>query len=72
MLQFTQFPVYVFHLDDPKQAGGYVIPPKPGILAFLQQRHHLNLHSRVGIIEAQTFNPNTVKPVLDRHLWFFF
>ncbi|KAL4231102.1 hypothetical protein ACF0H5_008685 [Mactra antiquata] len=44
--KFTVCPVYVFHVSEPKIAGSYIIPPKPGILAFLQQRHCLNLASK--------------------------
>ncbi|XP_060579485.1 uncharacterized protein LOC132736382 isoform X3 [Ruditapes philippinarum] len=47
--QFTRCPVYVYHVVDRKQAGSYIVPPKPGILAFLQQRHCLNLHSRRSV-----------------------
>ncbi|XP_053390499.1 uncharacterized protein LOC128553385 [Mercenaria mercenaria] len=52
--QFTACPVYVYHIVDPKQAGGYMAPPKPGSFAFLQQRHCLNLHSRRSVYMYET------------------
>ncbi|XP_062616812.1 uncharacterized protein LOC134278515, partial [Saccostrea cucullata] len=39
------FPIYLFHVVDPTEAGTFCEPPNPGILAFLQKRHHLFLHS---------------------------
>ncbi|XP_062606387.1 uncharacterized protein LOC134268216 [Saccostrea cucullata] len=39
------FPIYLFHVIDPTEAGTFCEPPNPGILAFLQKRHHLFLHS---------------------------
>ncbi|XP_061171053.1 uncharacterized protein LOC133180589 [Saccostrea echinata] len=39
------FPIYLFHIVDPPAAGIFSEPPNPGILAFLQKRHHLFLHS---------------------------
>ncbi|KAH9510199.1 hypothetical protein Btru_043740 [Bulinus truncatus] len=39
-------PVYAMQLDPLSSGGTFCSPPQPGILAFLQQRHCLNLHSK--------------------------
>ncbi|KAL3864359.1 hypothetical protein ACJMK2_006049 [Sinanodonta woodiana] len=54
--QFTDCPLYLLHLENADEAGGYVTPPKPGLLAFLQKRHHLNLQSKSSIYLYHTSN----------------
>ncbi|XP_041370281.1 uncharacterized protein LOC121384112 isoform X2 [Gigantopelta aegis] len=39
-------PVYVFQLHQPIDVGRFCSPPNPGMLAYLQKRHCLDLHSR--------------------------
>ncbi|WAR22128.1 hypothetical protein MAR_016102, partial [Mya arenaria] len=47
-------PVYVCVIMDRKKAGCYTTPPSPGILAFLQRRHSLNLHTRRTVYLYET------------------
>ncbi|KAK3590230.1 hypothetical protein CHS0354_041296 [Potamilus streckersoni] len=52
--QFTECPLYLLHLENADEAGEYATPPKPGLLAFLQRRHHLNLQSKSSIYLYQS------------------
>ncbi|KAL5022100.1 hypothetical protein ScPMuIL_001255 [Solemya velum] len=36
-------PLYVLHLENPSVSQGFTVPPEPGLLAFLQKQHRLNL-----------------------------
>ena len=40
-------PVYVAQLTSTLDAGEFSVPPNPGLLAFLHQRHRIDLHHRV-------------------------
>ncbi|XP_046341019.1 uncharacterized protein LOC124121930 [Haliotis rufescens] len=44
--QQVNIPIYVLQLTELTQAGSFCVPQEPGILAFLQKRHHLHLHCR--------------------------
>ena len=41
-------PVYVLTVSNPALSGGFVVPPRPGLLAYIQCRHCLDLHSKVS------------------------
>lgn len=43
---FHSSPVYVLQVTDQTDSGSYTRPPKPGLLAFLQKRHHIDLQSK--------------------------
>ncbi|XP_033756425.1 uncharacterized protein LOC117339122 isoform X2 [Pecten maximus] len=47
--QFSSCPVYMFCIESPADSGGFTKPPNPGILAFLQWRHHLNIHTKNSV-----------------------
>lgn len=47
-LQQLDCPVYVLQIVSAKEAGEFCMPPNPGILAFLQRRHCLDLSHQVN------------------------
>ncbi|XP_069139622.1 uncharacterized protein [Argopecten irradians] len=52
--QFSSSPVYMFCIESPADSGVFTKPPNPGLLAFLQRRHHLNIHSKDSIYLYQS------------------
>ncbi|XP_052227008.1 uncharacterized protein LOC127841916 isoform X2 [Dreissena polymorpha] len=52
--KFQSCPVYVITVGEDIVGGEFVLPPRPGVLAFLQGRHGLNLHSRRTLYLFQT------------------
>lgn len=49
LLQFTDVPVYVLAVHNPGLSGGFTVPPRPGLIAYLQRRHCLDLHFKVSV-----------------------
>lgn len=37
----------MLHLENPSVSQGFTVPPEPGLLAFLQKQHRLNLGDKV-------------------------
>ncbi|XP_006813159.2 uncharacterized protein LOC102804190 [Saccoglossus kowalevskii] len=41
---FLDFPVYFCCVDDSTECGNFAVPPQPGLVAWLQRMHHLQLN----------------------------
>ncbi|OWF56612.1 uncharacterized protein LOC110445740 [Mizuhopecten yessoensis] len=52
--EFCGCPVYMFCMESPVDSGGFTKPPNPGMLAYLQRRHHLNIHTKDSVYLYQS------------------
>ncbi|XP_060063951.1 uncharacterized protein LOC132544385 [Ylistrum balloti] len=58
--QFCGCPVYMFCVENSADAVNFTKPPNPGILAYLQRRHHLNINSKDSVYLYQSQNHKMV------------